>query len=348
MNENKELENLELVETQELQEENIENEAKQEPQEAEIIPHIETKVQAQEMVDIAYNIVEDADKRSEECKLLLESNLLAYDSARLGLKKGGFDSCEDLLSQLGSEIKYDSQFNEEMYVFESKASLEYIELQEISTGKFTGILLAILGAILTASALIYLSIQKLSLDIANITSSTIIDTVLPSFATFLGQEESTMVGASILGLCVFLVMILIYVLRIQLKAKSNFKFAKKQLLEAEAYVEQKGNCKVEMEKVDEHIKDAIVTLKLYEVVLNEQKAKLQRILHIEGIKSENEPYHDKSLLEMGYTKELMRSIRDFIAVPMSENGALSDKSITVLQKAKLQMNKMIERLYERK
>jgi len=35
-----------------------------------------------------------------------------------------------------------------------------------------------------------------------------------------------------------------------------------------------------MDKVDAYIHDAIKTLKTYEVVLHEQKAKLERILHV--------------------------------------------------------------------
>ena len=330
--------------------EEIEDEDKKEAQILEENEDTVTKIQALEMVDIAYDIVEEADKQTEECKLLLDSNLLAYTSARISLKKTSFDSCEDLLSRLGSEIKYDSQFNKDMFVFEAKTNLEYIELQEISTGQFSGVALALFGAMITASSLVYIAIQNLSLNTEKqlLPSMELIEKLMPWFATLIGQKEDMLIGSSIVGSSVLIVMGIIYFVRIQLKEKSNFIFAQKQLIEAENYVVQKGNCKIEMDRVDTHIKNAITTLKLYEVILNEQKAKLQRILHIEGIKTEHESYHDKSLLEMGYTKELMRSIKDFISLPMSEKGLLSQKSITLLENAKQQVNKMIKRLYERK
>ncbi len=80
----------------------------------------------------------------------------------------------------------------------------------------------------------------------------------------------------------------------------------KQFVEAELYTEKKANCKVEMDKVDAHMKDTIDTLKTYEVLFNEQKGKLQRILFIEGEKEKSTEYHDKSFTEIRDTKDAYR------------------------------------------
>ena len=86
-------------------------------------------------------------------------------------------------------------------------------------------------------------------------------------------------------------------------------------------------------------------MKTYEVVLNEQKGKLQRILYIEGSKEKSAGYHDKSYLEIRDTKELIQSITDFMDISMSEEGKLSSKSILYLQHAKDQIDKFLKRFY---
>ncbi len=119
----------------------------------------------------------------------------------------------------------------------------------------------------------------------------------------------------------------------------------KQFVEAELYAEKKSDCKVEMEKVDAHMKETIKTLKTYEILFNEQQGKLQRILHIEGEKEKATEYHEKSFAEIRETKKLIRTIKDFMAVSMSEEGKLSEESVLRLEKVKTQMDHMIDRLY---
>ena len=100
-----------------------------------------------------------------------------------------------------------------------------------------------------------------------------------------------------------------------------------------------------MDKVDAHIKDAIETMKTYEVILHEQKGKLKRIQHIEQNGEETPEYHEKSLKEMEDTHDLIKTIKDFLNTPMSEDGKLSGKNTLFLYRAKNRLEKMIDRLY---
>jgi hypothetical protein len=153
------------------------------------------------------------------------------------------------------------------------------------------------------------------------------------------------VGTGILALASLSVMAIIYGIRVSMTGNKNLHFAVKQLVEAALYTEAKGHCKDEMDKVDAHMKETVTVLKMYEVLFNEQKGKLERILHIEGSKEKSTDYHEKSFLEIRETKELIRTIKDFTSTPMSEEGKLSQKSINYLERSKTQMDKMLERLY---
>jgi hypothetical protein len=300
------------------------------------------------LVQKAKKIVQKANERTKACDLLLESDLKEYEDAKSQLKTGGFDACVSLGEKLGSKIKDDElEEHPSTVVFERKEELKPLVLKDVSSGKFTGFILALFGGVATAIGLVYLATEKLNmtLNVTKIPSEDTVQSLLAWFSTVIGVHENVYIGAGIFGIAVLLVMILIYKIRVSLKANSNLHFAAKQFVEAELYTEQKANCKEEMDKVDAHIKDTIETLKTYEVIFNEQKGKLQRILHIEGEKEKSTDYHDKSYTEIHDTKELIRTIRDFMDTPMSEEGKLSSKSVLLLQNTKDKIDKVIQRFY---
>jgi len=304
-------------------------------------------VKAKLLVEKAKKIIKEANDRTQECKLLLESDLKEYEDAKSQLREGGMDACESLLEKLGDQTHSDETTEKTTVVFEAKEQLKPMVLKDISSGKFTGLIYALFGGFATVIGLVYLATEKLgiTLNVTKIPSEDVTQSILAWFSTILGIHEDVYIGAGVLGFAVLLVMILIYVIRVSLKASSNLHFAVKQFVEAEMYTEQKANCKTEMDKVDAHIKDTIDTLKTYEVLFNEQKGKLQRILYIEGEKEKSTEYHDKSYLEMRETKELIHTIKEFMDISMSEEGKLSNKSVLFLHSAKDEIDKFLKRLY---
>ncbi len=305
------------------------------------------QIKAKHLVEKAKKIVKEANERIDACKLLLQTDLQKYEAARSELKEGGFDACATLVDKLGYQPKNDEPEEVTAAVFETKEEMKPLVLKDVSSGKFTGFILALFGGVATAIGLVYLATEKLdmTLNVTKIPSEDIVQSILAWFSTTIGIQEDVYIGAAVFGAVVLLVMILIYVARVSLKVNSNLHFAVKQFVEAELYTEQKANCKAETDKIDMHIKDAIDTLKTYEVLFNEQKGKLQRILYIEGEKEKSTEYHDRSYAEIRETKELIDTIRDFMNMPMSEEGKLSSKSVFFLQNAKDEIDKILKRLY---
>ncbi|RLA62974.1 MAG: hypothetical protein DRQ78_07325 [Epsilonproteobacteria bacterium] len=300
------------------------------------------------LVKKAKFMVEEAEAQTEACKLLLLSDLQEYEDAKSELAQGGLDECAFLLESLGYKTKSDGTeaMLEDIPVFESKTDIEPIALKEISSGKFTAFIFAIFGGFIAAIALVYLATEKLNvtLDVSKLPSDEMAQNIFTWFSTPLGMHN-LYVGIAVFFLAVLFVTGLIYIIRVAIKGSRNLHFANQQLLDAADYTEQKGNCKVEMDRVDAHIKDTISILKIYEVLFNEQKGKLERILYIEGPKIESAEYHKKSFIEIHETKELMRTIKNFISVSMSEEGRLSEQSIVLLDRAKIKKDKILERLY---
>ena len=300
------------------------------------------------LVSQAKQMVQEADEQNQACKLLLHDDLEEYDIAKNELRAGGLDACMSLLSQLGYQnTKTEQNLEEKVVVFEPKEELEPIVLKNVSSGKFTGVMYALFSGVVAAVGLTYLATEKLgmTLDISKVPTSDTMQSIATWFSTAVGLEPNVYVGASIFGLASLSVMALVYGVRVAMKGSKNLHFAAKQFAEAELYTEHKANCKAEMDKVDAHMKDTVKTLKLYEVLFNEQKGKLERIIHIEGSKNNSTDYHEKSYAEIRETKALIRAIETFICLPMSKDGHLSEESVAALSVAKTQLDKMLERLY---
>ncbi|RRS31601.1 MAG: hypothetical protein P794_03520 [Epsilonproteobacteria bacterium (ex Lamellibrachia satsuma)] len=344
-------------ETEEVTASEVEKAAKEEAEEQEVeeaesdvlsqVKNMKKHDASKLLVDKAKIIVQEAEEQMEACKLLLSDDLKDYEKAKQALKEGGLDASEALLLELGYRNEEEENPEDENVVFKMEEKIEPIILHDVSSGRFTGLLLALLGGATTLTGLVYLATEKLgmTLDVTKVPSSDTVKNILSWFGTLIGTKGDAFLGGAFVLFVVFAVMGIIYAIRVGTKGSKNLQFALKQLEEAEEYTAQKGNCKEEMDKVDAHINDAIETFKMYQVLLNEQKGKLQRISHIEGIKEEPSEYHEKSLLEMKDTQSLINAIHEFIDTPMSEEGKLSGKSTLLLYSAKNKIQKLIDRLY---
>jgi len=316
----------------------------------EVDEHIDTMKKhdaAKILVQKAKIIVKDAEDQLEECKLLLASDLEDYEKAKQELKDNGLNESEVLLDQLGYKAEESHVSTEDTVLFEPKEELEPIVIQDVSSGSFTGILLALIAGFITLAGMVYLATEKtaVTLDVSKVPTAETMSPVMKWYASLVGMGSNPLVGGGMIIVAVLLVMWIVYKIRVSLKASSNLQMAKAQLEAAEEYTRQKGTCKEEMDKVDAYIHDAIKTLKIYEVVLHEQKAKLERILHVEHDKIENADFHHKSSVEMQDTSELINAIKDFMSVPMSEEGKLSGKSSLFLHRAKSRVQKVLDRFY---
>lgn len=299
------------------------------------------------LVGQARSIVQDAEAQLDECKLLLASDLKEYENAKENLKTNGLDESETLLKSLGFESVESAEPSEDMVVFEPKEELQPIQIQDISSGGFTGLVLALIAGALTYLVMVYVAAAKVGTTFyaSHAFSPEALKPVMEWYATLVGMADKAVVGGAIIAAVVLLVMWIIYAIRVSIRSNRNMRMAETQLENAEAYSAQKGSCKEEMDKVDAYINESVNTLNLYQVILHEQKAKLLRIKHIENDKIETTDFHHKSTIEMQDTAELISAIKDFMSVPMSEEGKLSGKSSLFLHRAQSKIQKVLDRLY---
>ncbi len=299
------------------------------------------------LVKQARYIVKEADNQSKECKLLLADNLAEYEDAKINLKEHGYDTCSALLDKMGYRSAFNAPVEKEALVMEAEEEVLPMVIKEVSTGKFTGFVSALIAGVITAVGLIYLNIEKqgMTLDIFKMPSPELTDKIISWFSTLLGIAPNMYVGVGVFGLSIVTVMVIVYAVTVSLQVNANLRYAEKQFVESELYAEKKTECKDAFEKVGGHMKDSIKTLKTYEVLFNEQQGKLQRITHIEGEKEKAYEYHKKSFAEINATQKLIVAMKNFMAVSMSKKGKLSKESVERLITLKKEMDTMIEGLY---
>lgn len=305
--------------------------------------HIKTK----HLLKKTKKMLKEIYDQEEACKQQIEKDIKAYEDAGSRLKANGLDACVILVKKLGYGSKNDDLEEKRTVAFSPDTGSNPLVLKDIASGRFTAFLYALLGGIVTAVGLVYLAIEKLemTLDMTRVPSEDVIQSILAWFSTLLGLHEDVNIGAGLLALSVVLVMIPIYVTRVNLIGRCNLHLAVKQFVETELYIEQKVNCKPETDKIDMHINDTIGTMRTYEVILNEQEGKLERILFVEGEREKSTEYHYKSYTEIHETKELIRAIREYMNTPIVVEGKLSEKSVLLLQHAKDKADKIFKRFY---
>jgi hypothetical protein len=311
-----------------------------------VAPKVKKHNEAKKLVEEAKNMAYDSTNEIQDCKILLENDLRDYEDAKRALHSGGLDDAKALLVELGHISVAEFEIDETEAVFDSKDNIEPLMIKDVSSGRFTGFILALLAGIAAFMGLVFLATEKLGmvLDVTKMPDNSTINDISNWFSSLVGVENNPEVGIGIVALVVLLVMFLVYAIRVGLKSGSNLRFANHQMKETQKYITHKADCKIEMDRVDTHINDAIKTLHDYQVLLNEQNGKLSRILHFEGVKSEKHGYAHVSILEMKETKTLIENIQNFMVQPMSDEGKLSENTSHSLHEAKKKVESVISKL----
>lgn len=311
------------------------------------IKNLKKNVAAKLLVKKAKFIVHEAENQLESCKVIFEKDLEGYENAKKALRENGLEASEELLSQLGYVWEGNTDNEESAVVFEPNEQASPISIQEISTGKISGLMLGLLTSLGILFIIAFVAIKQLgvTLDIFSIPTGELVVPVLNWYGAYLGLDDNPLVSGILLIALLSLIAAGVYRMKIRMQENHNLIMAKEQLLAAEEYSTHKVTCQEQMKRVDRFINKSIDTLKTYQVILNEQQGKLGRILYMEKDKIGTSDFHSDSMLTMKDTQELVNYIKDFMAVPMSEEGQLSAKSSLYLLRSENRIQKLISKIY---
>ena len=306
-------------------------------------------VEAQELIRDSKDLVSEVDSAIEECQLGVSKAANDFDTQKRAFLNKTFRSSEELLKKVGVKYGINKSLHEP-FELSVNSSVDNLEIEYITSGRFTGMLLALLVALLTFFGWIYFATKQLNISLDNITLNFIeknMDAVLTWIGGgIVGIDGHPMVGALILGFSALIMAWIVYALRIYFKTDRNLRLAKKAYIESKAYSFSKDECKKEMLRVDAHLREAIISIENFTVILGEQNGILKRIVYVEGIVNEDKDYHPSSKKIMRETEKIMKSIETLLNTSITKDGKLNPQSQKALAISKAVYAEFVGRIYD--
>ena len=340
-------ERAEEIESQELSPESESKHAEENKEKDEEVEN--TSGDARQLIEEARAMVQESDSEIKSCMQILDEDIEAYEENKSKLLEGSVDETKNLLEEVGFEPEKIQDSGEEELHFEMAEVVEPMYVRDLSSGKFGAFILALIAGLAVVAGWVYAATEKLgmTLDVTKVPSQEVQNKILSWIGGGMtGGKGDPMIGMAILAVSALIVMLIVYKLKVYMRAQSNLHIAREVKKEAKFYCTKKEECKKEMDKVSAHIHEVIKTLHTFKVFLDEQNAKIRRILYVEGNRPFGE-YHLKSKEEIKHTNLLLNSLNELISVPMAnESGSVSDEAKAELQKTERVLERFRERLYE--
>jgi len=305
--------------------------------------------EAQELIRDSKDLVSEVDSSVQECQLGVSKAADDFDTQKRAFLNKTFRSSEELLTKVGIEYGTNKSLHEP-FELSVNSSVANLEIEYISSGRFTGMLLALSMAMLTFFGWIYFGTKQLNISLDNITFKSIetnMDAVLSWIGGgVVGLHGHPMVGALVLGFSTLIMAWIVYAVRVYFKTHKNLRVAKKAYIESKAYSFSKDECKKEMLRVDAHLREAIISIENFSVILREQNGILKRIVYVEGVAHEDKNYHPSSKKIMRETEKIMNSIETLLNTSVTKEGTLNPQSQKALSISKAVYAEFVGRIYD--
>jgi len=302
--------------------------------------------EAEALIEASQELVSKVDSEVNECKIGTSEAAEAFDAVKRTFKNTTLKNTDNLLEKVGFEyITY-----EEAEAFELSIdgnSEQNFSVKKLSSGRFTGLILAIFVALLTVGIWVYLAMKKLNIDPTSVNSETAMSHVNPILEWIGGiAGGTTSIGALILGFSALTMAWLVYAVRISLKGKKNLRLAQDTFKQSNEYCMTQEESQREMKKVDNHLREATTEVENLEMILNEQSSVLKRIIHVEGVYEDEKEYHPSSKKVMRETEKIMRAAENLLETAITKEGKLNFQSVQALNSAKSIYAEFLSRIYD--
>jgi hypothetical protein len=302
--------------------------------------------EAQALMKSAEMIVSKADKDVKEVEEVVSEHVAEFRAKKEVLDNTAIAESKELLAKTHYEYGDDNDL--EPFELSLGCTKEKVELKPISAGHFSGLILGFIGALATVATWLYFAVKKTGVELVpgQIPEQNTLDTIF----TWIGGGMTGSVGNPTFGmltvaLTALFVGFMFYKMRLALKENKNYKIANQAFEKSQNYLEEQKESKTEMERIDAHITSATPLIENYTVILNEQNAKLKRIIHIEGMLEDMNEYHPNSKHIMEETANLLKRAERFVNVPVSKEGRFNEDSINAYREAKALYSTYITKVY---
>ena len=307
--------------------------------------------EAKDLIISSQELVKDVDRDIEECQTGVSKAASDFDGKKRFFINERFKNSEELLRKVGVEYGEESQDLDSFELAVDATVGDKLSIRDISSGRFTGIILSLLGALATFATWLFFATKNLNipLDIKSLNLE-FIETHRDTVLSWIGGGMTGGTGNPMTGMVILLFTTIvagwaIYALRLYFKTEKNLKVAKKAYIESQEYSYIKDESKREMLKIDGHLRDVIMTIDDFSVALNEQNAILKRIIHVEGVVDEDRAYHPNSKRVMVDTQRVMSAIEKLLNTSITIEGKVNPQSVQLLAVARGVYSEFIAKIY---
>lgn len=343
--------NDKIVNDVEVNIENEDQEVKIENQPEPIAPATKKNklAEADALIGSSQELVAKAESEVAECKVGISEAAENFETAKQTFMDTTFASSEIELEKLGFEYTtFEEGASFELAI--DPSNNEKFSVQNLSSGRFTGLILALMAALITVAGWIFLAMTKLGIDPNSLDLQSATEQVNP-ILTWIGGEMfaangNMMVGAVIVGFSALIMAWLVYAIRISLKGTKNLRLAQETFEKSNEYCMSQEDCKQEMKKVDAHLREVTQEIGNFDMILNEQLSVLKRIMHVEGAYDEEKEYHPSSKKVMRETEKIMRGAEHLVSTAITEDAKLNFQSVQALNSARGIYAEYLGRIYD--
>jgi len=326
------------VENESDKNDNLENKKEDNPENEDIKEELkEENIEPQEPTNDIYTKYEQLDKELEEKAVALirhENNILKTtiaNSLEL-LKELKVDSLEDEEATI-KEIALDNK--------EEKLHIHYP-----STGRLKGL---IFGGIATAIGVIGsfsvgAKLSNIAINAQTIMQKSSWDSVATTFSKLININTTPLAGYALIGVGSVVLGLIVYKLTTWLQKVKNNKYVNSLENDLEEYSSRLEEKMSKIKDLIEHSDNIKLVMEKYDIILQEQNAKIRRMLFIEQPESV-EDLQRASKLEVDKTILILDELLKLMNTPISEGIEIEEASKERLKNANSVINEVIKKLY---
>jgi len=329
-------------------EDNLETEQENIIIEDEIKKPVSKNEKAKELVKNSIDIISKVNNEIEATKESVLKDINKFEEIKNDILNSSFVQSQILLNK--ASYDYEQTDMGEPFEISLETPKEEVKIKNISTGGFTGFILSILAMLGTTAGWAYLASQKVGVKIDPNNLKVPDEASLNKMLEWIGGgmtggQGNALFGMATVGVSSLLVGYGVYKLYVMYKEHKNFKVAQEIYEKSNQYAQKQEETKTEIQKIDEHVKQLVPLLENLKILLDEQNAKLQRIIHVEGELDDSNEYHPSSIEEMQKSDRLMEQIEALINTPITKDGKLNEKAVEALEEAKRVYNYYLSKIY---
>ena len=285
----------------------------------------------------AYNKYSSLDKELEEKSLSLirqENNII----------KTTISSSIELLKDLKVE-ELDNELNSiEEITLDNKEQLMDIEYP--SKGSFKSFMAGLFTALiaLLASFAIGAKLANLPLTVDTFIKKENWATVSQMYAQLINLKQIPEIGYAVIGGGAFILALIIGKLVSWVQKRKNINYVNRLESEVNEFVEKLEAKNSKISDLIEHIDHIKLVMQKYDIILQEQNAKIRRMLFIEQPQSV-EDLQKASQLEVEKTVLILDELLKLMKTPINDDIDIKEESIDSLKHANVVINEVIKKLY---